>query len=199
MQRNIFRMTYLPSNDRSLRLTVLLMLALGVGCGSKTGGPDPINLPGMLSAAEATWAAAKPSCPDYQYVSHQSSVFGTCSNTTVEIANDQPTRRSYVSCAYAPDGGTVDQWTEVGPAQIDSHTEGASAWTVEELLADCQKILNNALADPSAYSVSLTFNDQGVPVTCLATMLQCVDDCTGGLSISGFACNAPDGADAGHD
>jgi hypothetical protein len=53
-------------------------------------------------------------------------------------------------------------------------------------------ILNNVMGDPSAYSVSLAFNAQGVPLTCLATMLQCVDDCTGGLDIPSFACQAPD-------
>jgi hypothetical protein len=169
------------------------------GGNTGTGGTDPSSLQGLLNVAEATWAAAKPGCPDYSYVSHQSSVFGSCSNTTIEITNDQPSRRSYVSCAYVPDGGTVDQWTEVGAAQIYSHTEGASASTVEQLFTSCQAILNNVLADPSGYSVSLSFDAQGVPVTCLATMLQCVDDCTGGLAISSFACHAPDGADAGHD
>lgn len=200
---------------------LFLMVAAGVGCGSKggtggggtgggqsggapatggmtgTGGADPSNLQAMLTAAEATWAVAKPSCPDYVYESHQSSVFGSCSNTTIEIANDQPIRRSYVSCAYVPDGGVVDQWSEVGAAQLDTHNEGASAWTLEELFADCQKILNNVLADPSANSVSLTFNAQGVPGNCLATTLQCVDDCTGGLSIEGFACEASPSVDAG--
>lgn len=171
--------------------------ATGTGGTTGTGGADPASLQAMLTAAESTWAAAKPSCPDYVYRSDQSSVFGSCSKTTIEIANDQPIRRSFVSCAYVPDGGVADQWDEVGAPQIGTHQEGTLPWTVEDLLADCQRTLDSVLADPPAYGVSLSFNAEGIPVNCLAYMRQCVDDCTDGLNIEGFTCEASPSVDAG--
>jgi hypothetical protein len=213
-------------------MTLVLMLAAGVGCASKgdslagtggigasgtggtsqsggapgTGGTPGISaadlatLQGKLTAARATWVATKGGCGHYVYESDQLSLpFGPCSKTTIEILNDQPIRRAYLSCASVPDGGVAEQWSEVGDSQIDTHPDGAYPWIAEGLLDECHAVLNNVMANPSAYSVSLAINAQGVPVTCLATILQCVDDCTGGIDISSFACQPPDGADAGHD
>jgi len=172
------------------------------GSGGRTGSSaaDLAAFQQKLTAARATWAATKVGCVHYVYESDQLSLpFGPCSKTTIEILNDQPTRRAYVSCASGPDGGMAEQWSEVGYSQIDTHLDGDHPWPVEGLLDECQAILNNVMGDPSAFSVSLAINAQGVPVTCLATTLQCVDDCAGGLNILSFACQAPDSTDAGHD
>src|SRR5262249_2495317 len=53
------------------------------------------DLLAALAAGQASWAAAKGSCATYQYVRFFRSVFGGETDTTVQVANDHPTFRSY--------------------------------------------------------------------------------------------------------
>ena len=205
-------MTYPASNDRSLRLTLFLMLALGAGCASKndalsgsggTGGTTQSggapgtggatgdgggNLQSLLAAAQAEWAQAKTSCSAYSYNREVSSVFGFCAVTTVAVSSDVVSSRGYVAgdsgCPPTPDGGITENWSESG-AQVGTHTDGAPAETVEQLFAECQSIL---ALDPSQYSFALTIGFLGIPVTCKATLKQCADDCTTGIQINEFSC-----------
>jgi hypothetical protein len=217
-------MTYLTSNMARLRVALFVMVAAGAGCATKndslggtggggtggatqsggapgtgggTGGANPSDLQAMLTAAEATWVAAKPSCPIYAYERYQSSVFGSCGKTTIEMENGQPIRRSYVSCAFVPDGGTVDKWDEIGAAQIGTHNEGAGPETVEQLFADCQTVLTNVEANPSGYNPYASFNAEGAPLVCQAQVIQCIDDCTDGFRLDWFTCEASPSGDAG--
>jgi hypothetical protein len=167
------------------------------GTGGGTGGSDPSGLQGELTMAEATWSAAKTNCPIYAYEKYQHSVFGSCSRTIIEMDHGQPIRRSFVSCAYVPDGGTVDQWDEIGAAQIGTHDEGGTWETVEQLLADCQALVANVAASPSGYRTYVNFNAEGVPLSCQATVIQCVDDCTEGNSLDWFTCESSPSGDAG--
>jgi hypothetical protein len=62
----------------------------GGGLGlSDTGGATGTGGQGTLAAAEAIWAAAKPTCPIYRYQSRVSSVFGSYTITSYELANDR--------------------------------------------------------------------------------------------------------------
>jgi hypothetical protein len=160
-----------------------------------TGGADPAGLQAMLTAAEATWAAAKPSCPIYRYQSMVSSVFNSCSLTTYEIANDHLIRLSFVSYGSRTCYGSVtNQWDEVG-AQLP---DGGTVRTVEELFTECQRVVSEVAGSPSSYeAVGLAFNADGVPETCLATAIQCIDDCTDGIEIEGFTCEVSPSFDAG--
>jgi hypothetical protein len=162
-----------------------------------TGGANPADLQAMLTTAEATWAAAKPSCSIYAYEKYQHTVFGTCWKTTIEMENGQPIRRSFVSCASVPDGGLVDQWDEIGAAQIGTHDEGASPETVDQLLAHCQTLLSNVAANPSGYRPRVSFNAEGVPLSCTALIVQCIDDCTDGTTLDWFTCEGSPSGDAG--
>ena len=206
-----------------LRFAVSLMVAAGVGCGHRstissgtggngsggagtggasggttgTGGAKPPDLQAMLTAAEATWGAAKSGCSIYAYEKYQHSVFGSCSRTAIEIENGQPLRRSFVSCASVPDGGVADQWDEIGATQIGTHDEGAAPETAEQLFADCQTVLTNVAADPSGYRASLRLTAEGIPLSCQATLIQCVDDCTDGISLDWFICEPSTSGDAG--
>jgi hypothetical protein len=165
------------------------------GTGGGSAGDGGVDYQAMLTAAMATWAAAKPGCPAYRYqTQHSTQGFSYCGTTTIQIVNDQPVERSFVSdesgCPYPPDAGVTnitEQWDEVG-AQVGSHTDGDSPLTVEQLFAYCQTIL---AADPSMYRVELAVNSEGVPVGCTSTLLHCVDSCTGGIDIPTFTCEQP--------
>jgi hypothetical protein len=166
-----------------------------VGTGGGTGGGSSGDLQAQLTAAEETWAATKPNCPIYVYQTQRSSVFGSCTITTNEIANDRLIRSSWVSYDNSGCSGNVTgQGTEVGAQLPDAGVPP----TVEQLFSECQTLVNELAADPSGYSsLGFSYNAQGVPEICLARVVQCVDDCTDGISIDGFMCEASPSFDAG--
>ena len=179
--------------------TLLAMAAaVGLGCGkgSSTATADG-GYAAELQMAEATWAAAKPGCSDYHYQAHLSSLFGSCSTTTIEIANDQPVQRSYVGYTYggcgSGDAGPAEAWDEIGAQQVGAHTDGTSALTVEQLFAACQTSLAQ---DSSANMIVLKIGTDGVPTTCGFTPINCADDCYSGFQLSDFTCG-PWPADGG--
>lgn len=162
--------------------------AVGLGCSNSTitGGG---GYAAQLETAKATWASAKPSCPDYHYESLSSSVFGFCSKTTVEIANDQPIHRSYLaytsgSCGHS-DAGPSETWEEVGAQTIGTHADGAPALTVEQLFAACQASVAH---NPNMNTLTLTIGTEGVPTRCGYTPVNCVDDCYSGFELSAVTC-----------
>ena len=171
--------------------TLLAMVAaVGLGCGkgSSTATADG-GYAAELQMAEATWASAKPSCPEYHYQALTSSVFGLCSETTIEIAKDQPVQRSYLFTSYgtcgSADAGFVETWDEIGAQQVGTHADGAPALTVEQLFASCQTSLAQ---DPSANTIALTIGTDGVPTRCGYTPINCEDDCSEGFQLSDFTC-----------
>ena len=170
--------------------------ATGSGGAPGTGGtaadasPDGA-LESELAAAMAEWVVAKASCPVYSYTTVSPSFSGYCATTTVEIADNQPVRRTYLSkepCGK-PDAGIFDQWDEVGAAQVGSHS-GAPAWTVEQVFAACQSVLARGSVTNSLY---LSIGPDGVPSSCAYTPHGCVDDCTTDVGVGIFTCLAPDG------
>ena len=84
-----------------------------------------------------------------------------------------------------------------GAAEIGTHAEGASPDTVEQLFAACQTLLTKVEANPAGYRPSVSFNAEGVPLSCQATVVQCVDDCTDGFSLDWFTCESSPSGDAG--
>jgi hypothetical protein len=177
--------------------------ALGSGGATGTGGMGGTTgdasaddaLVAKLAAAMAEWAAAKPRCPVYSYVTGSSSFTGYCERTTVEIAYDQPVSRSYLAeqvCGQ-PDAGIIDDWYEVG-ALVGTHTDGDPAWTIEQIFAACQTVLARGTA---MNRLSLSIGVDGVPSSCGYTPNGCVDDCTHDVGVSIFTCLPGDaGTDA---
>lgn len=157
------------------------------------GGGNDAGYANQLAAAQAAWAAAKPSCPVYRYETRVTSVFGFCTTTTIAIANDLAISRSLIAdrsfCSPSPDGGVVEQWSETVASDVGTHADGAPARTVEQLIAACGQIL---ASDPSKYEVSFGVASNGVPTHCTARLINCVDDCTDGIQIPVFACESTD-------
>jgi hypothetical protein len=177
-----------------------VVAAAGLGCGKSNSITTGDGYAAQLQTAMATWASAKPSCPDYHYESLTSSFIGSCTKTTVEIANDQPARRSFV--AYAPgsscgsgDAGPSETWEEVGAQQVGTHADGAPALTAEELFGACQASLAH---DPNMNMLTLTIGTEGVPNRCGYTPINCADDCYSGFQLSDLTCG-PWPTDAGGD
>ncbi len=164
--------------------------AAGLGCGKSndiTTGNG--GYAGELETAKATWAGAKPNCPSYHYEALSSSVFGSCSKTTVEIADDQPIHRSYLAYTYGScghsDAGPAETWEEVGAQAVGTHADGAPALTVEQLFTACQASLAH---DPSMNTLTLTIGTEGVPTRCGYTPVDCLDDCYSGFELSAVTC-----------
>ena len=178
--------------------------ATGSGGAPGTGGtavdasPDAA-LESELAAAMAEWVAAKASCPVYSYTTVSRSFTGSCATTTVEIADNQPVRRTFLAeepCGR-PDAGIFDQWDEVGAAQVGTHSDAAPARTVEQVFAACQSVLARGSVANSLY---LSIGPDGVPSSCAYWPKGCVDDCTTDVGVGIFTCLAPDaGADASSD
>ena len=173
---------------------VTLVAGAGLGCGKNLQATQPTvadaGAAGELLAAEAAWAAAKPDCSSYHYQVLASSVFGSCSTTTIEIANDEPIERTFVGYTYGTcggDAGPSESWDEVGVQQIGTHSDGAPALTVEGLFAACQSSL---AVDPAENTIWLTIGADGVPTQCGFTPIDCVDDCPMGFRLAGFACGS---------
>jgi hypothetical protein len=168
-------------------LALIAMVAAGFGCGKGGGATIDAGDLAALQAAESPWAAAKSTCPDYHYAALASSVFGSRSTTTIEIADDQPVERSFVGYPYSGAQGDAgaEAWDEVGAAQIGTHTDGAMALTVEQLFAACQASLAQ---NSSQNTLTLTIGTDGVPTACGYTPNNCVDDCYTGFRLSDFTC-----------
>ncbi|HUL98110.1 MAG TPA: hypothetical protein VLU24_01470, partial [Mycobacterium sp.] len=59
--------------------------------------------------------------------------------------------------------------------------------------AECRQLLKDgptvAGADRAiSYDVVTQFNDRGVPLKCLATLVNCPKGCSSGISLDGFTC-----------
>jgi hypothetical protein len=161
------------------------------------------TLAASLVAARATWANAKAQCPIYHYDRSFTSFTGWTATTAIEITNNQPSRRDYVSQENrfgTPDAGPTEQWSETG-TQIGNHGSGSPALTVEQILSLCDSVVAN---NPHEY-VRLAINAQGVPVECAFRPVNCADDCDMGFWLSNFACaplgpgDGGAGGDASHD
>lgn len=164
--------------------------AVALGCGksnSVTTGDG--GYAAKLQTAEATWASAKPGCPSYHYEALTWSVFGSCTTTTIEIANDQPIQRSYLAYTYGTcghsDAGPAETWDEVGAQAVGTHADGAPALTAEQLFADCEGSLAH---DPGTNTLTLTIGSTGVPTRCGYTPNNCLDDCYSGFELSNLTC-----------
>jgi hypothetical protein len=161
--------------------------------GQDTASAVPPVLQAELDAAAVTWATSKPSCAIYSYARTWSSVFGASGATSIEMRNDVATRRRYVTNAsrVQPDAGTgaTVVFDEIG-SDVGANGNGGGAYpaaTVEQLLAECAALLAK---DPVMNRLRLTVERHGVPTECTFTPVGCFDDCTSGISISGFACDA---------
>jgi hypothetical protein len=181
-------------------------VAAVAGCGSSLASPDgggradvggisldaagvPPDLRVQLESAAATWTAAKGSCGVYSYDRRTLSVFGSGTSTEVEVRNDVATRRRYstLSAVTPNDGGSA--WTvvfdEMGTLVGYDKPSGFPPSTVEQLLAECVTILAK---DSAAYTLAFEADPHGAPTTCIYRPVDCVDDCTAGITIASFAC-----------
>lgn len=177
---------------RTWMLILVCMAASAISCGKSNDGKMDTD----LQVAEATWAATKPTCADYHYAAVSSSFIGSKSTTTIEIAADQPVRRSLVAYgdgSSGTDGGPIDTWDETSAAEVGTHTDGLPALTVEQLFASCESSLAQ---DPTQNLLTLMVGTAGVPTACGYTPKNCIDDCYNGFRLSDFACGPWPGADA---
>jgi hypothetical protein len=168
---------------------MFLLAGAALACGKSNDTPGDGGVTAELQAAEATWASAKASCSSYQYTSTTSSVFGSCAETTVHIANDKAVGRSFLDFTSGGCGGgdaaPAETWSELSAQEVGTHSDGAAALTVEQLFAACQTSLSH---DPKQNTLTLTIGPEGVPTACGYTPINCVDDCYMGFRLSGFAC-----------
>ena len=162
---------------------ILVCAALAAGCGT-SAGDDPI-----ADAAKA-WAAAKGGCTTYSYARMQQTV-GQPYFTSVEVTADVATRRHFSGTSATP------PYDEQG-AEVGTHTDGATAETVEQLLDECvaQRPAPTSFMCPNEKVCSFTFeaNPLGVPTRCQAFRRGAAYDYTPGIVLGGFAC-APLAAD----
>jgi hypothetical protein len=175
---------------QSNKWILVVAASAGLGCGKSNLVSPDAGIQETLGMAKATWAAAKPSCPNYHYEALTSSWVGFCSKTTVQIASDQPVQRSYVangSGCGSTDAGPTETWEEVGAQQIGAHTDGAPALTAEQLFAACETSLAH---DPSTNTLTLTIGSTGVPTRCGFTPVNCLDDCYSGFQLSDVTCGS---------
>ncbi|HLK88537.1 MAG TPA: hypothetical protein VKZ18_01510 [Polyangia bacterium] len=173
----------------AVRLVALALAGAVLGCGraADSGGPSELEI--ERQSAEATWANAKPGCSQgYHYTSTTSSVFGSCAETTIHVANDQVIGRSFVDYTSGGCGGgdaaPAEIWSEL-PPDIGMHSDGAAPLTVEQLFEACRISLAQ---DRTANTFTLTIGTDGVPTACGYTPNACVDDCFMGFILSDFAC-----------
>jgi hypothetical protein len=164
-------------------------LVAAVDGGGAGGAPLSQAYAAQLDTAAQSWAAAAPGCATYSYDRHSSSVFGSSSDTYVEVANGVPTRVHVISrLGNGPFGGSTDAGvTETDQRGAD--IPNPSALTVEGLLAECRSLLSTN----SNVDVHLVTSSQGVPIICTITYRNCADDCTSGISLSPFVCAPLDG------
>jgi hypothetical protein len=154
----------------------------------------------LLSSGRLIWARKKAVCGTYHYARPRASFTGWHATTTIEITNGKPSRRSYTaSRSFGPnDAGADEQWDETGN-QVGSHTAGDPALTVEQLLSQCDSILEQNPGE----KVTVDISPEGAPTTCSFRPDNCADDCDMGFWLSGFACgpigSGADGGDAGRD
>jgi hypothetical protein len=167
-----------------------IVASVGLGCGKSNLASGDAGVQETLPMAEAIWAAAKPSCPNYHYEALTWSFTGFCTKTTIQIASDEPVRRSFMGgndgCG-GTDAGPTETWDEVGALQIGTHADGASALTAEQLFAACQTSLAQ---DPSTNTLTLTIGAEGVPTRCGFTPINCADDCYMGFELSDVTCGS---------
>jgi len=169
---------------------LVIAASVGLGCGKSTLSSADAGVHERLQAAEATWAAAKANCPNYHYEALTSSFVGYCTKTTIQLANDQPVQRSFVSYGEgcgSTDAGPTETWKEIGAQQVGTHTDGASALTAEQLFADCETSLAH---DPSRNTLTLTIGAEGIPTRCGFTPIGCLDDCYSGFQLSDVTCGS---------
>jgi hypothetical protein len=166
-----------------------LLLSLATLClAARCGGPP------RDAAARSAWVTTKASCGTYHYFIVSSSFTGRSWQTTVEITDDVATVRSfeashqeYVAGSTSPHIVVDETWTETG-AGIGTHSDGEPALTMEGLYDACER--NVLSQDPARNDITFTADPNGALADCWYYPHGCADDCSVGVTVSGFACGA---------
>jgi len=135
-----------------------------------------------LKKSQSTWFQLKAQHENsYQYSRIFSSWAGFGHKTTISVIQGKVVKREYQAWGRQIDN-TV-HWQEESN-NLDSHSEGASSSTMDQLYQQCGLILENN--DKPENKITLNFDPQGILAHCLYTPNNCADDCSQGISISNF-------------
>lgn len=115
----------------------------------------------------------------YQYSTRFSSWVGFGNETSISVVNGVVANRSYRS--WDDKQSDITQWSESTVESLNSHRDGASAKTLDELYDDCQDILQSK--DNENNRINLGFDNNGIIQTCLFTPKNCADDCSSGVRV----------------
>lgn len=118
----------------------------------------------------------------YQYSTRFSSWVGFGNETSISVVNGVVANRSYRS--WDDKQSDITQWSESTVESLNSHRDGASAKTLDELYDDCQDILQSK--DNENNRINLGFDNNGIIQTCLFTPKNCADDCSSGVRVDGL-------------
>lgn len=122
----------------------------------------------------------------YIYQTEIESWTGYSAITTVTVANNKVTKRSFqASMQTSPSGATklMEEYIEIG-SEVGTHTSGTAPVTIDELYETCAA--NYLSVDKE--NNTLYFNTAGTGLMTLCGFVpdECMDDCFRGVRISGF-------------
>lgn len=147
--------------------------------------PDtPASLLQQLDAGEKRWLASKAAHgASYDYQTEFHSWVGFGHRTRVVVKNNRVSERHFES--WQRDRQSGEKWVELTPDALGRHKMGADPLTMDQLYQRCRDdVLSKST---SAYDLSLRVGEFGQLVACTYRHLQCADDCTQGIALSGFS------------
>lgn len=151
-------------------------------CLSQCTTTSKITVLDILKKSQSTWLQLKAQHENnYNYSRVFSSWVGFGHKTTISVVKDKVTRREYQ--AWGNENNNTLHWQE-DTNTLNSHPEGASSSTMDQLYQQCALILENN--DKPENKITLNFDQQGILAHCLFTPNNCADDCSQGISISDF-------------
>lgn len=145
----------------------------------------------IVTSARSRWAGRVESCRAYHYDRvNPAEGEPIVETTSVQIDDGVPAWRSYFNAIvpFGSPGQLLVQWTERG-AEIGTHEEGYPALNIDQLFDACEGLLR-AATYPQI--VTLAFDTDGVPKSCLVRSDNCVDRCEHGIALSLFVCKLID-------
>lgn len=138
----------------------------------------PEAMQAALKESRAVWEQARAEHGNsYTLTRGFQSWTGFGHRTRITVRNGVIVERHFE--AYNRDQEITDTYTE-GPDELNSHQEGATAQTMEQLYDDCAA--NYLAQNPEKNSLSLEFTAQGILSSCTYSPYGCADDCSRGLN-----------------
>ena len=155
---------------------IALCCLASAACATPPASPDLIRLQDSLNAWTAAQATIK---GNYSYSVRRSSWTGFGSITKVDVQAGKVVRRSYDEFNSRPQpvlnpaAKPAPLWVE-SAAQLNSHTQGAPALTVEAMYDTCKTVLQADLASHQKRYVA--FDQRGFLARCFTVDTRMMDD-----------------------